>query len=167
MFTNTLRAGPPERKGLLRIAPQLQTGLSERSRIAGGNDQPAAGLVDDLWKCPALRLDHGDAVRKRLEKEQPFGLLIRRGHRENIDGLEECGLLRAIDFAAVLELPFEPPLAHLAPDLVEIPLVLWRQIARRHQPRGACRLALPQGVIGLAEHMQTLLGSDPGEDSRS
>ena len=70
------------------------------------------------------RLHHRDAVGHRLEQEQSLRLLVGRGHREDVDALEERHLLRAIDFTAVVELLLEPPFPHLAPDLVEVWLVL-------------------------------------------
>ena len=105
--------------------------------MSGFDEDPSARPLKHFGKGAAVRLHDRDAGGHRLEQEDALRLFIRGGHREHVEALEKRDLLRAIDLPAILELAFQAITPKARLDVVEILLVLGREIACRNQSRPA------------------------------
>ena len=77
--------------------------------------------------------------------------------------MQERRLRGAVDLAAILEFRLESPFPHLAADLLEIGLMLGRQVAGGDQAGRFPFGRSPEHVVRLGQRVKALLGGDPRE----
>ena len=70
-------------------------------RVVGRDQHSAARSLDNFDKRSTPRLHHGDAAGHCFQEEHALGLIVGRGHREDIESAQERELPGAVELASI------------------------------------------------------------------
>ena len=123
----------------------------------------AARALHELRVGAAARRDDRHAAGHRLDEPQALRVVVGGRHGEDVEPLQEGDLLLAVDDAPVVHLVRDAPLPRLPQQAVEVAAMLRPEVARKLQAAALQGAASAEAVIGVAEQVQPLLGSDAPE----
>src|SRR5712692_3461314 len=157
VLSDPLRASLAELLRERRVLPQGEDSLGQAGRVVRFHEDPAAGLLEDLGKCSAPRLDYRHSVRHSLQQKDSLRFVVGAGDGQDVELLQEIDFLQPVEYAPIAELVIQARVLHLAFDPAAVLPVLGSQVAGDLQ-RGVGILGLaPQPDVGLGQDVQALL----------
>src|ERR1700736_491335 len=137
------------------VLPKREHSLAQAGRVVRFHQDSAAGLLEDLAKCPQSRLDHRNSVRHRLQQKDALRFVVGGGDAKDTEFPEEVDLLPPVEHPPVAELVSQAGLLHPAFDAAKVLAVFGREVAGSLQfCAGKFGLA-PQPDVGLGDRKST------------